>query len=91
MLSLPTKFVDETRLIEDALDIVLSVRKAWTVNSVKSKLFTNGITNKLAGFWAADDPSQADMLLVRVYGQVCLSTVARLKSNSHPFIRRPIE
>lgn len=69
MLLLPAKTVTEARLIEDALDVVLLVKTAWTVDKVKSKLFTDGITNKLVGFWTIDDCSKKDMLLVRVYGQ----------------------
>jgi len=69
MLLLSTKFVAESTLVRDALDVVLRVRSAWTEDTVKSKLFTDGITNKLVGFWAEDDSSKKDMLLVRVYGQ----------------------
>ena len=70
MLSLSTKFVDESRLIQDSLDVVLRVRTSWTEDTVKSKLFTDGITNKIVGFWEVDDSCKKDMLLVRVYGQV---------------------
>lgn len=69
MLSLSTKFVDESRLIQDSLDVVLRVRTSWTEDTVKSKLFTDGITNKIVGFWEVDDSCKKDMLLVRVYGQ----------------------
>ena len=73
MLLLPAKTVTEARLVEDALDVVLLVKASWTVDKVKSKLFTDGITNKLVGFWTIDDSSKKDMLLVRVYGQVSWS------------------
>ena len=70
MLQLTSVFVDESRLVDDALRVVLSVRTTWTKESVNVKIFTDGITNKLVGFWAQDDKLKNDMLLVRVYGQV---------------------
>jgi len=69
MLQLTSVFVDESRLVDDALRVVLSVRTTWTKESVNVKIFTDGITNKLVGFWAQDDKLKNDMLLVRVYGQ----------------------
>jgi len=69
MLELNSLVIDESRLLDDALKVVLSVRTLWTKDSVNSKVFTDGITNKLVGFWAKDDKAKGDMLLVRVYGQ----------------------
>jgi len=69
MINLNNLVVDESRLLEDALKVVLQVRESWTADSVNKKVFTDGISNKLVGFWAADDHGKADMLLVRVYGQ----------------------
>ena len=70
MLELNSLVINESRLLDDALKVVLSVRTSWTTDSVNSKVFTDGITNKLVGFWTKDDNAKEDMLLVRVYGQV---------------------
>ena len=78
MLQLTSVFVDESRLVDDALRVVLSVRTTWTKESVNVKIFTDGITNKLVGFWAQDDKLKNDMLLVRVYGQVGYEMCYRL-------------
>jgi len=77
MLQLPGLVVNESRLIEDALAVVLRVRATWAEKKVHSKVFTDGITNKLVGFWTEDDKAKADMLLVRVYGQSTESIIDR--------------
>jgi len=61
--------VSESSLVDNAVEIVLRVRPEWSRDSVLHKVFTDGITNKLVGFWAKDDMGRRDTLLVRVYGQ----------------------
>ena len=75
MLHLPALVVEEGSLVDDGLRVVLNVRTSWSKEKVKTKIFTDGITNKLVGFWAEDDEAKLDMLLVRVYGQVLLKSL----------------
>jgi len=56
----------ENLLLNAAMDVVLSVRKQWRKEQLQFKFFTDGITNKLVGFW---NDSKEDTLLIRIYGE----------------------
>ena len=57
---------DSSNLTE-AVRVVLSVRPEWDKNNLKWKFFTDGITNKLVGFWQGE--SREDTVLIRIYGE----------------------
>jgi len=57
----------EGDLFGGALAVLASIRPSWPKDRVKSKIFTDGITNKLIGCWLDSDPES--VVLVRVYGQ----------------------
>ncbi|XP_041869694.1 ethanolamine kinase 2 isoform X1 [Corvus kubaryi] len=59
--------VDEGDVLPGALRIVRQLRPAWEPATVKTKLFTDGITNKLVACYR--DEGMADAVLVRVYGR----------------------
>lgn len=59
-------FVDEQNVTEGAMKLIKELRPAWDTSHVKTKLFTDGTTNKLVGCYV--DDSQEDVVLVRVYG-----------------------
>lgn len=59
-------FVNEHNVTEGAMKLIKELRPAWDASQVKTKLFTDGTTNKLVGCYTEDDPE--DMVLVRVYG-----------------------
>uniref|UniRef100_A0A8C3NNT4 ethanolamine kinase n=1 Tax=Cyanoderma ruficeps TaxID=181631 RepID=A0A8C3NNT4_9PASS len=59
--------VDEGDVLPGALRIVRHLRPAWEPAAVKTKLFTDGITNKLVACYT--DEGMGDALLVRVYGR----------------------
>ncbi|NWZ95154.1 EKI2 kinase, partial [Nesospiza acunhae] len=59
--------VDEGDVLPGALRIVRRLRPAWEPATVKTKLFTDGITNKLVACYT--DEGMGDALLVRVYGR----------------------
>uniref|UniRef100_A0AAQ5ZKR2 ethanolamine kinase n=1 Tax=Amphiprion ocellaris TaxID=80972 RepID=A0AAQ5ZKR2_AMPOC len=59
-------FVDEQNVAEGAMKLIKELRPAWDPSHVKTKLFTDGTTNKLVGCYV--DDSQEDVVLVRVYG-----------------------
>uniref|UniRef100_A0A8C3VH87 ethanolamine kinase n=1 Tax=Catharus ustulatus TaxID=91951 RepID=A0A8C3VH87_CATUS len=59
--------VDEGDVLPGALRIVRQLRPAWEPATVKTKLFTDGITNKLVACYR--DEAMGDALLVRVYGR----------------------
>ncbi|XP_029358380.1 ethanolamine kinase 2 isoform X3 [Echeneis naucrates] len=59
-------FVDEHNVAEGAMKLVKELRPTWDTNHVKTKLFTDGTTNKLVGCYVEDSPE--DVVLVRVYG-----------------------
>ncbi|KAG8007402.1 Ethanolamine kinase 1 [Nibea albiflora] len=59
-------FVDEHDVTEGAMKLIKELRPAWDTNLVKTKLFTDGTTNKLVGCYVDDSPE--DVVLVRVYG-----------------------
>ncbi|XP_034092433.1 ethanolamine kinase 2 isoform X2 [Gymnodraco acuticeps] len=59
-------FVDEHNVTEGAMKLIKDLRPAWDANRVKTKLFTDGTTNKLVGCYVEDRPE--DVVLVRVYG-----------------------
>ncbi|KAK6472066.1 ethanolamine kinase 1-like [Huso huso] len=58
--------VDEHNVIPGALKLIKKLRPAWDTDRVQTKLFTDGITNKLVGCYLEECP--ADTVLVRVYG-----------------------
>ncbi|KAM6947801.1 ethanolamine kinase 2 isoform 1-T1 [Lycodopsis pacificus] len=59
-------FVDEHNVTEGAMKLIKELRPAWDTSDVKTKLFTDGTTNKLVGCYVEDSPE--DVVLVRVYG-----------------------
>ncbi|XP_051957051.1 ethanolamine kinase 1-like [Xyrauchen texanus] len=59
-------FVDEHNVMEGAMKLIKELRPGWEPNLVQTKLFTDGTTNKLMGFYMEDHPE--DVVLVRVYG-----------------------
>ncbi|NWU99414.1 EKI2 kinase, partial [Upupa epops] len=59
--------VDERDVLPGALRLVRELRPHWEPAAVKTKLFTDGITNKLVACYTAED--MGDALLVRVYGR----------------------
>ncbi|NWS75945.1 EKI2 kinase, partial [Crotophaga sulcirostris] len=59
--------VDERDVLPGALRLVRELRPTWETGSVKTKLFTDGITNKLVACYT--DEGMADAVLVRVYGR----------------------
>ncbi|XP_064857928.1 ethanolamine kinase 1-like isoform X1 [Oncorhynchus nerka] len=59
-------FVEEHNVTDGAMKLVKQLRPAWDINHVKTKLFTDGTTNKLVGCYV--DASPEDVVLVRVYG-----------------------
>eukprot|EP00062_Callorhinchus_milii_P014170 gi/632963292/ref/XP_007897798.1/ PREDICTED: ethanolamine kinase 1-like [Callorhinchus milii] len=61
-----TIYVDENDVIPGALRLVRELRPKWNTEQVKTKLFTDGITNKLVGCYVGN--TMEDVVLVRVYG-----------------------
>ncbi|XP_067913518.1 ethanolamine kinase 1-like isoform X4 [Heterodontus francisci] len=61
-----TIYVDENDVISGALKLVGKLRPKWDVEQVTTKLFTDGITNKLVGCYVGN--KMDDVVLVRVYG-----------------------
>ncbi|XP_078098244.1 ethanolamine kinase 1-like isoform X2 [Mustelus asterias] len=61
-----TIYVDENDVISGALELVGKLRPKWDVEQVKTKLFTDGITNKLVGCYVEN--RMEDVVLVRIYG-----------------------
>ncbi|XP_072886785.1 ethanolamine kinase 2 isoform X2 [Hemitrygon akajei] len=59
-------YVDENDVVPGALRLVGRLRPHWDIRRVKTKLFTDGITNKLVGCYVGN--SMEDVVLVRVYG-----------------------
>ncbi|NXX78973.1 EKI2 kinase, partial [Urocolius indicus] len=59
--------VDETDVLRGAMRLVRELRPHWEPARVKTKLFTDGITNKLVACYT--DEAMADAVLVRVYGR----------------------
>ncbi|XP_028652995.1 ethanolamine kinase 2 [Erpetoichthys calabaricus] len=59
-------FVDENNVIPGAMKLIEELRPGWDLRRVRTKLFTDGITNKLVGCYLEDEPG--DTVLVRVYG-----------------------
>ncbi|NXT19643.1 EKI2 kinase, partial [Syrrhaptes paradoxus] len=59
--------VDEGDVLPGALRLMRELRPAWEPGTVKTKLFTDGITNKLVACYT--DEGMADAVLVRVYGR----------------------
>ncbi|KAJ8931763.1 hypothetical protein NQ314_015295 [Rhamnusium bicolor] len=59
--------VDENFIQEGALKILERIRPTWEKDSIKCKLLTDGITNKLVGCKPAD-AEESETVLVRVYG-----------------------
>lgn len=59
--------VDETNVLPGALQLIRKLRPQWAAEHVKTKLFTDGITNKLMACFT--DEKMRDAVLVRVYGR----------------------
>ncbi|NXE26634.1 EKI2 kinase, partial [Ardeotis kori] len=59
--------VDEGDVVPGALRLMRELRPGWELARVKTKLFTDGITNKLVACYT--DEGMADAVLVRVYGR----------------------
>ncbi|XP_054835151.1 ethanolamine kinase 2 [Eublepharis macularius] len=59
--------VDETNVQPGALQLIGRLRPQWETAQVKTKLFTDGITNKLMACYT--DENMRDAVLVRVYGR----------------------
>ncbi|XP_067387612.1 ethanolamine kinase 2 isoform X2 [Emydura macquarii macquarii] len=59
--------VDENDLRPGALQLIRELRPQWEPARVQTKLFTDGITNKLMACYM--DEGMADAVLVRVYGR----------------------
>ncbi|KAK2526607.1 Etnk2 [Columba guinea] len=59
--------VDEGDVLPGALRLMRELRPGWEPGRVKTKLFTDGITNKLVACYT--DEAMADAVLVRVYGR----------------------
>ena len=57
---------DETNLKAGSLKILSVIRPDWRRESIRWRVFTDGITNKLIGAWSEDN--KEDTVLVRVYG-----------------------
>jgi len=56
----------ESSLQEGCLKVLKHVRPSWVENEIKTKMFTDGLTNKLVGGWK--EGFKEDLVLVRVYG-----------------------
>uniref|UniRef100_A0A8B9LIL5 ethanolamine kinase n=1 Tax=Astyanax mexicanus TaxID=7994 RepID=A0A8B9LIL5_ASTMX len=59
-------YVDEHNVTDGAMKLIKELRPGWDIDTVKTKLFTDGTTNKLVGCYVDDSPE--DVVLVRVYG-----------------------
>ncbi|XP_076862743.1 ethanolamine kinase 2 [Brachyhypopomus gauderio] len=59
-------YVDEHNVADGALKLIKELRPCWDTSAVKTKLFTDGTTNKLVGCYVEESPE--DVVLVRVYG-----------------------
>ncbi|KAM4699435.1 ethanolamine kinase 2 [Discoglossus pictus] len=59
--------VDEQNVIPGALSIIQEIRPDWDPCDVQTKLFTDGLTNKLLACFV--DTGMEDAVLVRVYGK----------------------
>lgn len=57
-----------SHVVEDSLPIIQQVRPTWG-HQLKHKVFTDGITNKIVGFYLEEDNEWTDMVLVRIYGE----------------------
>lgn len=71
--------VDENDVVRGATEVLKVIRPHWLSDSVRFKLFTDGITNKLVGCFNqnnnpmansddSSDTASSDVVLVRVYG-----------------------
>jgi len=61
--------VDEKNFRLGALEILKTVRPSWTTNGVdkiKSKVFTDGLSNKMVGFYL--EGNREDTVIVKVFG-----------------------
>ena len=59
-------FVDEQDVAGGSMELIKVLRPAWDSSHIKTKLFTDGTTNKLVSCSVEDSPD--DVVLVRVYG-----------------------
>ncbi|XP_040279941.1 ethanolamine kinase 2 [Bufo bufo] len=59
--------VDEQNVVPGALSLIRELRPDWDLRHVQTKLFTDGITNKLLACYV--DKCMKDAVLVRVYGK----------------------
>lgn len=53
-------------LREGALEVVRTIRPEWSAERLNTKIFTDGITNRLIGVYRND---KREMILIRVYGE----------------------
>ncbi|XP_053678118.1 ethanolamine kinase [Anopheles nili] len=83
--------IQEDAVIEGATAILQVIRPHWSPNSVRFKLFTDGITNKLVGCFnqpqAGPDesatPEPEDVVLIRVYGNKTDMLIDRCKETEN--------
>ncbi|XP_053310337.1 ethanolamine kinase 2 [Spea bombifrons] len=59
--------VDEQNVIPGALCLMKELRPEWNPRDIRTKLFTDGITNKLLACYV--DTEMKDAVLVRIYGK----------------------
>ncbi|XP_050545828.1 ethanolamine kinase 1 [Daktulosphaira vitifoliae] len=57
-------FIDDENVEKGSRDVIKQIRPHWDFEDTKFKLFTDGITNKLIGWFSGDDG-----ILVRIYGK----------------------
>ncbi|CAH1173889.1 unnamed protein product [Phaedon cochleariae] len=59
--------IDENNIQEGALEVLKIIRPRWKQDTIRFKLLTDGITNKLVGC-KPEDADEEETVLVRVYG-----------------------
>ncbi|XP_021966981.1 ethanolamine kinase 1 isoform X2 [Folsomia candida] len=68
--------VDQTNIAKGGgLDILRVVRPAWTSSEIKSKVFTDGLSNIIWGFFVPSNPE--DMVIIKVFGSHTGSLIDR--------------
>ncbi|XP_078500785.1 ethanolamine kinase 2 [Lissotriton helveticus] len=60
--------VDEENVLPGALQLIRELRPEWDLQRIQTKMFTEGISNKLLACYV--DPGMEDAVLVRVYGNM---------------------
>jgi ethanolamine kinase len=63
--SVPVR-VDEKNIQNGAKDILKLVRPNWSAQNLRFKVFTEGLSNKLVGFFVDTNPE--DMVIIKVFG-----------------------